>query len=253
MAEHRCRKLGAPTLKSLVLGWIKPPQKNTLKKDRQLATMEPNPASLQVKNRWHAIFPFFVFIDVVNQYSAWYTSTSCNWFRIAALNHTTLTRYTSIVCVWWKRTLCRRSLQPLSSLFKSIFGGCLSFIICRQTMQSLFCQNNTDNWENAVCACRNVNHSLFYVAPCLNLLSHVLFWARESTLEQGCSCLALCVLSGEKGCDKARLLLSEVLPCLHTPHYWVTCLLLVLSFLSCFLIFGRGSGQNKSWVPLSKG
>lgn len=37
-------------------------------------------------------------------------------------------------------------------------------------MQSLFCPNNADNWENMVCACRNVNHSLLSVAPCLNQL-----------------------------------------------------------------------------------
>ena len=61
----------------------------------------------------------------------------------------------------------------------------------------------TDNWENVVCACRNVNHSLFSVAPCLHQLSHVLFGCTAATVEQGCPCLVLCVLSGEKSRDKS--------------------------------------------------
>lgn len=95
--------------------------------------------------------------------------------------------------------------------------GCLSLIIWSQTMQSLFCQNNVDNWENVVCACRNVNHSLFSVAPCLNQLSHMLFGCTRVTFEQCCPCLVLCVLSEEQGCDKVNLLLSDVMPGSHTP------------------------------------
>lgn len=53
--------------------------------------------------------------------------------------------------------------------------GCLSLIIRSQTMQSLFCLNNVDNWESVVYACRNVNRGLFSVEPCLNQLSYVLF------------------------------------------------------------------------------
>lgn len=98
-------------------------------------------------------FNSLFFIDVVNQYPAWYTSVSCN----SAQNS----------CTEWHHCvtlLCRHFFHVTSSLF------CLFLIIWSQTMQSLFCPNNADNWENMVCACRNVNHSLLSVAPCLNQL-----------------------------------------------------------------------------------
>lgn len=188
------------------------------------------------------------FIDVVNQYPACYTSIPCNGFRIASLNNITL--YTEHKHHMW---LVNVVLQPLSCHSISVLVGCLSLIIWSQTMQSLFCQKNIDKWENVVCACRNVNQSLFSVAPCLYQLSHVLFGCTGATLEQCCPCLVLHVLSGEQGGDKVHLLLSEVLPdsCSHTLHntespvYSLSSLLIPFIFLT----WGMRARQNKR-MPL---
>lgn len=99
-----------------------------------------------------------------------------------------------------------------------------------------------------VCACRNVNHSLLSVAPCLNQLSHVLFGCTGATSEQCCPCLVLCVLSGQKGCDKAHLLLSEVLPGSHVLHTTESpvCSLSSALIPFIFLTHGTRARQNES-------
>lgn len=180
---------------------------------------------------------------------------SCRGFSIAALNHTTL--YTVHKHLMWSMKVYTVSLLFSHFLVTSNLF-CHSLIIWSRTTQSLFCPNNTDNWENVACACRNANHSLLPVAPCLNQLSHVLCGCTGATLEQCCPCLVLCVLSGEKGCDKAHLLLSEVLPGSHTPHTTespvcsLSCPLILFIFLNC----GTRAGQNKSrfwFLPLVLG
>lgn len=65
------------------------------------------------------------------------------------------------------------------------------------------------------------------VAPFLHQLSHVLFGCSGTAAEHYRPCLVLCVLSGEEGCDKVHLLLSEVLPGSTRPSRFS---LLLLSF-----------------------
>lgn len=118
-------------------------------------------------------------------------------------------------------------------------------------MQSFFRQNNTDNWENGVYACRNVNHSLLFVAPCLNLLSHVLFGCTgqhwNSVVLVWC-----CVFCLERRVV-IKLPFCWVRCCQAHTHYWVTCLLLILSSHS-FQFFSpveRESGKIKAeclWI-----
>lgn len=131
---------------------------------------------------------------------------------------------------------------------------CLSLIIWSQTMQSLFCQNNVDNWENVVCACRNVNRSLFSVALRLNQLSHVLFGCTGVNFEQCCPCLVLCVLSEEGSCDKVNLLLSDLMPGSHTPCTTDSpvCSLSSPLILVFILTLGLRTEKNQSFIPLNK-
>lgn len=120
----------APAPKPLVLGWIKPLQKHLVKEDRQARTAELSSASLRVEKQMTCYFlNSLPFIDVVNQYPAWYTSVSCNGFRIAALNHTA--PYTVRKHLMWSVKIHTVSLcfaANFSSLqiyfvFRSLFGA----------------------------------------------------------------------------------------------------------------------------------
>lgn len=82
-------------------------------------------------------------------------------------------------------------------------------------------------------------------APFLHQISHVHF----GCVGQCCPCLVLCVLSGEKGCDKVHLLLSEVLPGSHILLSHPSAAYPPLSFFSFFSPVGwkeRGGGGMKA-------
>lgn len=81
------------------------------------------------------------------------------------------------------------------------------------------------------------------VAPFLHQLSHVLFGCSGTTVEQCRPCLVLCVLSGEEGCDKVHLLLSEVLPGSTRPTRFS---LLLRSFFSPSSTMRKCSVQSKT-------
>lgn len=80
------------------------------------------------------------------------------------------TQYINITCGQWMWLCSHFLVTPYLFL-----AGRPSLILCSRTIPSLFCQNNIDNWKNVVSACRNVNQCLFFMAPCLYQLSHVLF------------------------------------------------------------------------------
>lgn len=54
-----------------------------------------------------------------------------------------------------------------------------------------------------VFACKNLNRSLFSVAPSVKQLGHALLERPGSELKQRCPCLDLSVLSGDGDCDSA--------------------------------------------------
>lgn len=64
-----------------------------------------------------------------------------------------------------------------------------------------------------------------------------------TTVEQWRPCLVLCVLSGEEGCDKVHLLLSEVLPGSTRPSQFS---LLLLSFPSPSSTMKKCSVQSET-------
>lgn len=138
-------------------------------------------------------------------------------FRAAARDHTA--PYTVHKHIMWSMKALHFLFASSSSLL-DLF--CRPLIIWRRTMQSLFCHQKkkqkhrqTARWENALGAWRNVNLDLLSVAPTQPCAVWV---ARGQPSEQCRPCLALCVLSGQTGRDKAHLLLSEVLPGSHTLH-----------------------------------
>lgn len=87
---------------------------------------------------------------------------------------------------------------------------------------------------------RNVDHSLLC---CLwhHSFTNSAMCSLGATMEQCCPCLVLCVLSVEKGCDKAHLLLSEVLPGSHTLHTSESPVCSLSSALILFIFLTRGT------------